>query len=151
MLRDVPSEQFRAAIPALRKECGDRAVLRAMHFYADDQRAVQEAEALKAGDFGRFLALVNASGRSSDLRLQNTWSTSNPRQQAVPMCLAIAEELLAGSGAVRVHGGGFAGTIQAFVPNEKLEAFQAGMESLLGAGKCHVLHIRPTGGTVVCE
>ena len=151
VLRDVPLAQFRAAIPALRQECGDRAVLRSMHFYADDQRAVQEAQALKAGDFQRFLALVNASGRSSDLRLQNTWSISDPRQQAIPLCLAVAEELLDGAGAVRVHGGGFAGTIQAFVPNKTLDAFQAGMEALLGAGKCHILHIRPQGGCVVAE
>ena len=150
-LRDVPEADFRASLPALRKACGDRAVLRAMHFYADDRRAVQEAQALKAGDFGRFLALVNASGLSSSLHLQNTWSTSAPEQQAVPMCLAVASELLEGTGAVRVHGGGFAGTIQAWVPNEKLDGFKSGMEALLGRDKCHVLHIRPQGGCVAAE
>ena len=151
VLREVPEADFRAAIPALRNECGDRAVLRALHFYSDDRRAVQEAQALKAGDFNRFLALVNQSGQSSALHLQNTWSTSNPRQQAIPVVLAVGAELLDGTGAIRVHGGGFAGTIQAFVPNEKLDAFQAGMEALLGQGKCHVLHIRPQGGCVVAE
>ena len=129
--------------------CGDRAVLRAIHYYDDDRRAVQEAQALEAGDFDRFLALVNASGLSSALHLQNVWSVADPRQQAIPMALAVGRELLDGTGAIRVHGGGFAGTIQAFVPNEKLTAFKAGMEALLGPGKCHILHIRPQGGCVV--
>ena len=145
-LRDVPEADFHAALPALRASCGDRAVLRALHYYEDDRRAVEEAEALAAGDFPRFLALVNASGLSSALHLQNTWSISNPRQQAIPVCLAVGRELLAGTGAIRVHGGGFAGTIQAFVPNDKLVSFKTGMESLLGPGKCHILHIRPQGG-----
>ncbi len=151
VLRDVPQQHFRAAIPALRREYGDRAVLRAMHFYDDDRRAAQEGEALKAGDFDRFLSLLNASGRSSSLLLQNTWSISDPRQQAVPLALAVAEELLDGTGACRVHGGGFAGTIQAFVPEDRLALFKSGMEALLGAGKCHILHIRPQGGCVVAE
>ena len=151
VLRDVPEQHFRAAVSALRRECGDRAVLRSLHFYDDDRRAAQEAQALKAGDFSRFLELVNASGRSSSLLLQNTWSISNPRQQAIPLCLAVGSELLDGTGAVRVHGGGFAGTIQAWVPEDRLSLFQSGMEALLGQGKCHVLHIRPQGGTVVAE
>ncbi len=150
VLRDVPLEDFRAAIPALRQACGDRAVLRAMHFYDDDRTANLEAAALKNGDFGFFLILVNQSGLSSALHLQNTWSVHNPRQQAIPLALAEAERLLDG-GAVRVHGGGFAGTIQAWVPVDDLEEFKTGMEALLGAGKCHVLHIRPQGGCVVTE
>ena len=145
-LRDVPEADFHAALPALRASCGDRAVLRALHYYEDDRRAVEEAEALAAGDFPRFLALVNASGLSSALHLQNTWSISDPRQQAIPVCLAVGRELLEGTGAIRVHGGGFAGTIQAFVPNDKLISFKSGMEALLGPGKCHILHIRPQGG-----
>ena len=149
VLRDVPEADFRAAIPALREECGDRAVLRAMHFYNDDRRAVLETEALKARDFDRFLALVNASGLSSALHLQNNWSIGDTRQQAVPLALAVAAELLDGTGALRVHGGGFAGTIQAFVPNDRLDSFKSGMETLLGQGKCHILRIRPEGGCVV--
>lgn len=149
VLRDVPEADFRAAIPSLRVRCGDRAVLRALHYYDDDRAAVQEAQALEAGDFSRFLSLVNASGISSALHLQNTWSISNPRQQAVPLALAIGRELLEGTGAIRVHGGGFAGTIQAFVPNQRLTSFQKGMETLLGPGTCHILHIRPQGGCVV--
>lgn len=148
-LRDVPCDKFRAAIPALRQSCGDRAVLRAMHFFEEDVRAEQEAQALEHNDFQRFLALVNESGLSSALNLQNTWSISDPRQQAIPMCLAVGRELLGGTGAIRVHGGGFAGTIQAFVPNDRLDAFKTGMEALVGPGKCHILHIRPQGGCLV--
>ncbi len=150
VLRDVSVTDFRAAIPALREECGDRAVLRAMHFYDDDRTANLEAAVLKNGDFDFFLTLVNQSGLSSALHLQNTWSVHNPRQQAIPLALAEAERLL-DIRAVRVHGGGFAGTIQAWVPVDDLEAFKTGMEALLGQGKCHVLHIRPQGGCVVAE
>ena len=150
-LREVPEAEFRASLPSLRVRCGDRAVLRAIHYYDDDRKAVQEARALEAGDFAQFLALVNASGISSALHLQNTWAIADPRQQAIPVALAVGRELLEGTGAIRVHGGGFAGTIQAFVPNEKLEAFKTGMEALLGPGKCHILHIRPQGGCVVLE
>ncbi len=150
VLRDVSVTDFRAAIPALRQKCGDRAVLRAMHFYDDDHRALLEAAALKNGDFDFFLSLVNQSGLSSALHLQNTWSVHDTRQQAIPLALAEAERLLDG-GACRVHGGGFAGTIQAWVPNGDLAQFKAGMEALLGEGKCHILHIRPQGGCVVAE
>lgn len=148
-LRDVPYEEFMGKLPELRSACGDRAVLRAIHYYDDNRRAVEETEALAAGDFQAFLSIVNASGYSSALHLQNTWSVAAPQQQAIPITLAIGRLLLGEEGAIRVHGGGFAGTIQAFVPNEKLEQFKAGMESLLGEGKCHVLHIRPIGGCVV--
>ena len=148
-LRDVPEEEFRAAIPALRASCGDRAVLRAMHYYADNKRAVLEAEALDRGDFAGFLALVNQSGISSATNLQNTWTVSNPREQAIPICLAVGQELLGGTGAIRVHGGGFAGTIQAFVPEDRLAAFKSGMEAVVGEGKCHVLHIRAIGGCMI--
>ena len=151
VLRDVPLADFRAAIPALRGACGDRAVLRAMHFYDDDMRAQKEAQALKAGQFDQFLSLVNASGLSSSLRLQNTWSVSDPRQQAIPLALTVGDFLLDGAGAIRVHGGGFAGTVQAFVPEEGVELFKRGMETLFGEGKCHVLRSRPQGGCVVLD
>jgi galactokinase len=146
VLREVPEADFRAAIPSLRAAAGDRAVLRAMHYYADDRRAVLEAEALDKGDFDGFLTLVRASGRSSALCLENTWSPAAPAQQAIPLALAVAQEVLGGRGAVRVHGGGFAGTIQAFVPEDLLPAFRGAMEGLLGQGMCHVLRIRPVGG-----
>lgn len=99
VLRDVPEADFRAAIPELRRECGDRAVLRALHFYADDRKALDEADALEARDFNRFLALVNASGLSSALHLQNTWSVADPRAAAIPPALAI------GPGAAGGHWG----------------------------------------------
>lgn len=148
-LRDVPEREFYAALSPLRKNYGERAVLRAMHYYDDDRRAVAEAEALKAGDFPRFLSLVNESGLSSATNLQNIWSVGAPKHQAVSLALALGKKLLGGTGAIRVHGGGFAGTIQAFVPNEKLGTFKDGMEAVFGAGKCHVLHIRPVGGCMM--
>ncbi len=151
VLREVSEADFRAEIPSLRVRCGDRAVLRSLHFYNDDRIAVQEAQALDQKDFTHFLSLVNASGLSSSLQLQNTWSVSDPKHQSIPLALAIGRELLDGSGAIRVHGGGFAGTIQAFVPLDKLVLFRSGMEKLLGPGKCHVVHIRPVGGCVVAQ
>lgn len=148
-LRDIAEEDFFAAIPSLRVCCGDRAVLRAIHYYEDDRRAVAEAEALADGDFDRFLTLVNESGMSSTANLQNIWSVSDPKHQAVSLALALGRKLLGGTGAIRVHGGGFAGTIQAYVPNEKLVAFKTGLETVLGPDKCFVLHIRPQGGCLV--
>ena len=149
VLRQVPEAEFWASLPRLRQQCGDRAVLRAMHFFNEDRRVIQEADALARGDFEGFLALVKASGVSSACWLQNIWSVSAPEQQPVSLVLALGEQLLMGRGAIRVHGGGFAGTIQAFVPREMLEEFRAGMEAVLGQGACHVLQIRPRGGCVV--
>ena len=148
-LREVPYALFWDAIPALRRKCGDRAVLRALHFYEDDARVEQDVQALESGDFQGFLAQIRASGLSSALHLQNIWSVSNPRSQAVALTLALGERLLGGKGAIRVHGGGFAGTVQAFVPDEMVPVFRFGMETVLGPGKCHILHIRPEGGCVV--
>lgn len=151
VLRDVPEDDFMAKLVAVREKCGDRSALRAMHYYADDKRAVLEAGALKNSDFNRFLALVNESGFSSALLLQNIWSPAAPREQAVSVALAVGSMLLNGRGAIRVHGGGFAGTIQAFVPDDLLESFKDGMEAVFGQGKCHVLHIRSKGGCLVLE
>ena len=152
VLRDVPEEAFCAALPALRRQLGDRALLRAFHFYADDQRAALQADALAAGDFGRFLTLVTESGVSSFQYLQNVFCRSKPAdEQPVALALALAQTLLAGAGAVRVHGGGFAGTIQAYVPLERVEPFRAGMEALLGPGMCHVVSVRPAGGVRLAE
>ena len=149
VLRHVPESEFYDAIPTLRACVSDRAVLRAIHFYDDNRRASLEAQALSQGDFDGFLTLVNESGISSSLQLQNTWSLSAPEQQPIPLALTLGAKLLQGQGAIRVHGGGFAGTIQAFVPNDAVSAFKAGMESFLGAGSCHILRIRPQGGCVV--
>ncbi len=148
-LRDVDEAQFRAAIPDIRNQCGDRAVLRAMHFFAEDKRAALEAEALEHGDFTRFLSLVNESGESSAMLLENLWSPAAPHKQAMTLALAIGKELLGGSGAIRVHGGGFAGTVQAFVPNDRFDFFKAGMEGIFGSGCCHALKVRSRGGCIV--
>lgn len=151
VLRDVDPAQLWDNLPAVREAVGDRAVLRAMHFFQDDPRAWEEAQDLQAGDFSAFLQCINASGLSSELLLQNIWSPHAPEGQAVSLSLTIGKKLLGGTGAIRVHGGGFAGTIQAFVPVEKLESFRKGMEAVLGEGKCHVLQIRPVGGCLVAE
>ena len=148
-LRDVPEADFAAAIPALRREAGDRAVLRAMHFYAEDRRAVAQADALRSGDFEGFLRLVRASGASSALYLQNVVPAGQTREQALMLCIALAERILDGRGAVRVHGGGFGGTAQAFVPLDALEDFCSRMETVLGPGSCHVLSVRPAGGVMI--
>lgn len=148
VLRDVDEAEFRASIPALREKVSDRAVLRALHFFGDHQRVLKEVEALEQGDFTRFKELILESGRSSYCYLQNVYSPSHPEMQGVSLTLALCEELLSGcGGAWRVHGGGFAGTVQAFVPMEALDAFSAGIEAVLGAGSCHVLQIRPAGGS----
>ena len=149
VLREVPEELFRENIASVREQCGDRAVLRARHFYSDDRRAAQEADALREGDFDRFLALVNESGLSSVCDLQNIWSPAHPARQSVSLALSIGRELLGERGAIRVHGGGFAGTVQAFVPEDLLAGFRDGIEAVFGEGKCHILRIRPLGGTAI--
>lgn len=149
VLRQVPQEQFWHSLAHLRLKCGDRGVLRGIHFYNEERRVLEQIDALDRGDFGAFLTLVNASGASSISCLQNIWSAATPRRQPVSLALAVGERLLQGQGAIRVHGGGFAGTIQAFVPRELLTEFKAGMEALLGEGACHVLRIRPRGGCVI--
>ena len=149
VLREVPEHQFREAIASLRKACGDRAVLRASHFYKENDRVRRETQALFAGDFLTYLKTAGESGRSSFMYLQNVYSSRFPEQQAVAVALMAAEHLLAGKGMCRVHGGGFAGTIQAFVPAEDAEAFRRDMDSVLGEGSCRILQIRPYGGTVI--
>ena len=147
VLREIPKEDFYAAVPALRKAAGDRAVLRAIHFYDDNDRVPQQIAALRAGDFDRFLLLMKESGRSSWMYLQNVIPAGYKEHQDVALALALCDKLLCGRGAYRVHGGGFAGTVQAFVPNDLLAEFREKTEQVLGAGACHVLSIRPVGGT----
>jgi len=149
VLRDVPFETFLAKLPECRRQCGDRAVLRAFHVYADNDRVAKQVAALHDGDFGTFLSLVNESGRSSWEYLQNVIPAGYKEHQEVGVTIAAAKHLLGDKGAVRVHGGGFAGTVQAFVPVEMLDEFKAGMEAILGEGRCHVLSIRPEGGAVL--
>ena len=149
VLREVDEAQVLQSLPQLREKLGDRAVLRALHFFADDQRVEREADALASGDMDTFLSLVRESGRSSWELLQDITPTGAVREQAMAVALTIAERALNGRGACRVHGGGFAGTIQAFVPLEHCAAFRQEVESMLGAGCCHMLSIRPVGGAVL--
>lgn len=146
VLREVPEQDFLDRLPAVRAAAGDRAVLRAFHFYGENQRAAEEAQALRDGDFAAFLKLVDASGRSSALYLQNVVPTGQTVHQELLVTLALSRRILAGRGAVRVHGGGFGGTAQAFVPLEMLNTFREQTEAVLGRGSCHVLSIRPAGG-----
>ena len=146
VLTQIDEKDFYAAIPALRLECGDRAVLRCVHFYQDNARVPKQVAALEKGDFDAFLKLVSESGRSSWMYLQNVIPAGYKEHQDVAVSLALCEHYLQGRGAYRVHGGGFAGTVQAFVPFDLLPEFRAGIDAALGQGACHVLSIRPQGG-----
>ena len=146
VLRDVDLSTFITNIPACREQFGDRAVLRAMHFFADNARVPQQIQALKEKDYATFLRLVEASGHSSWECLQNVTPAGAVSQQAVAMTISVAKQFLNGRGAVRVHGGGFAGTVQAFVPVEIVPQFKEAMEAVLGANTCNVMLIRPVGG-----
>ena len=146
VLTEIDEAEFYAKIPVLRKECGDRAVMRCIHFYQENARVPQQVAALREGNFEKFLSLVKQSGYSSYMYLQNVIPAGYKAHQDVAVALGLAEHYLKGRGAYRVHGGGFAGTIQAFVPYDMLDEFVAGMDGALGAGACHVLSIRPQGG-----
>ncbi len=146
VLTQIDVNDFYAAIPALREKCGDRAVMRAIHFYQENERVPQQVAALEQGDFDKFLALVKESGFSSYMYLQNVIPAGRTKNQEMAIALGLCERYLAGRGAYRVHGGGFAGTVQAFVPFDLLESFRAGIDGVLGEGACHVLSIRPQGG-----
>ena len=143
---EIPEEEFYAAIPKLRETCGDRAVMRAMHEYNENRRVPEQVACLEKGDFEGFLSLIRESGFSSWMYLQNVIPAGYVRQQPVAVALGLCEHYLRGKGAYRVHGGGFAGTVQAFVPFELLDSFRAGIDAALGEGACHVLSIRPQGG-----
>ena len=146
VVTEIPEEDFYAAIPALREKCGDRAVMRVIHEYNENRRVPQQVACLESGDFEGFLRLTKASGFSSWMYLQNVIPAGYVKQQAMAVALGLCEHYLQGRGAYRVHGGGFAGTVQAFVPFDLLEAFRAGIDAALGEGACHVLSIRPQGG-----
>ncbi len=146
VLTQIDEADFFVAIPQLREKCGDRAVLRAVHFYQENARVPKQVEALERGDFDTFLKLVRQSGNSSYMYLQNVIPAGCKEHQDVALALAMCEHFLQGKGAYRVHGGGFAGTVQAFVPVEILDIFRRGIDSVLGEGACHVLSIRPQGG-----
>ena len=149
VLREVTLEKIVDAIPALRSKTGDRAILRAYHFQGDNQRVVRQVEALERNDFEAFLQMVIESGYSSYMYNQNIFPVNNVSEQGVSLALALSEMVLKGKGAWRVHGGGFAGTIQAFVPQELLAAYISTLEHVFGEGSCRKLFIRNTGATKV--
>lgn len=146
VLREIPEADFMSRLPEIRRAAGDRAVLRAMHFYAENERVLQQTNALIDGDFDGFLRMVRQSGRSSWMHLQNVVPAGETAFQELGFTLALCERLLGGKGAVRVHGGGFAGTALAFVPLEMAREFSAQVEKNLGEGSCVELKIRPKGG-----
>ena len=143
---EIDEKDFYAAIPELRKICPDRAIMRAIHEYNENRRVSQQVACLENGDFEGFLKLTKESGFSSWMYLQNVIPAGYVDQQAVAVALGLCEHYLLGRGAYRVHGGGFAGTVQAFVPFDLLEQFKAGIDAALGEGACHILSIRPQGG-----
>ena len=151
VLCEVDENEFYANVPALRKKLGDRAVLRAIHYFTDCHRVEKQVEALEANDFHTFLRMVSSSGHSSYMYLQNVATYRDPKDQPVAVALAMAGHYLNHEGARRVHGGGFAGTIQAFVPLDMVPEFKAGMDALLGEGACRVTYIRPIGGCTLVD
>lgn len=148
-LRETTREQLMAKLPQLRKLHGDRAVLRSLHFLGDNDRVVRQVAALTSGDFDEFKRLTIESGHSSFEYLQNVYPVCDVQFQGLSLALCLAQQVLDGHGAWRVHGGGFGGTTQNFVPEDLLETFRSTMENVFGAGSCHVLTIRPLGGICI--
>ena len=151
VLREVDESAFYADIAGVREKLGDRAVLRAIHFFADSRRAGALCSAIREDRFEDFLELIVAGGHSSFEYNQNAYSAKNPREQGVSLGLALSQHILEGYGAWRLQGGGFAGTIQAFVPVHLLEAYRAAMDSVFGEGSCYVLNVRNYGALCVTE
>ena len=150
VLRETDEEEVVAAIPALREKCGDRAIMRALHFFAENRRVAKQKAALESGDLDAFFENVKASGRSSFCYLQNVYTNKNVNEQGLSLALCLAERILGEKRAAwRVHGGGFAGTIQAFVPTETVPEYKAAMDMCFGEGACIVLGIRPIGATKI--
>lgn len=146
-LRDVDENEFYRSIAALRVKCGDRAILRAMHIFDDDKRAEEQKNCLKKDDFAGYLKLVRESGDSSQKLLQNLYSISCPEQQGIPLAIALFDKTVGNDGAARVHGGGFAGTAQCYVPKAKADEFVKKTEEVFGKGSVTKIIIRPFGGT----
>lgn len=149
VLREIDFEEFKKAVPSLMGRVSDRALLRAFHFYRENSRVEKAVSALESNNFDEFKKVINESGRSSYMYNQNVYTPKNPAEQKISLALCISEDILGVDGAYRVHGGGFAGTIQAFVPVEQLEEYKTRIENVFGKGSCHVLIIRPVGGTRV--
>ena len=149
VLREISEQEFVRSIPTLRGKVSDRAILRAIHFYQENRRVQNQVKALKENNFDQFLELVRESGKSSWMYLQNITPTGAVEHQDVAVALAMCDLFLCGRGAYRVHGGGFAGTVQAFVPLDMLDQFKANIDASIGSGKCHILSIRAQGGIQV--
>lgn len=148
-LRDVEEKDFFACLTKIREEAGDRAVLRAIHFYTEQGRVSRAVKALEEDDFDRFLSEIRESGDSSEKCLQNIYSIKEPQTQSLTVALAVSAYYLKDNGVCRVHGGGFAGTIQSFVKNEAVDDYKNAIETIFGKDACHVLKIRPYGGICV--
>lgn len=150
-LRGITYDRIVAQAAELRKTLGDRAILRALHFVCENDRVDGEADALRDGRFADFLELVKASGRSSFMYLQNVYTSLNTAEQGLSLALCVSDGLLGKRGAYRVHGGGFGGTIQAFVPLDLLDKYRATLDGVFGRGACKVLRIRAEGGICVFD
>ncbi|MBQ9064948.1 MAG: galactokinase [Blautia sp.] len=148
-LTEIDEETLIQNLPAVREKCGDRAVLRAVHFFEDNERVTYEVSALEKGDFDGFKKLIKESGDSSFKFLQNVYSNKDVNAQNIPVALVLSELTLKGRGVCRVHGGGFAGTIQAFVPDGIVAEYKKAMEDCFGEGSCYVLKVRKYGGMKV--
>ncbi|MCI9446709.1 MAG: galactokinase [Lachnospiraceae bacterium] len=148
-LREADPEEFYKNISVIRDKCGDRPVLRALHFFEEEKRVELEVAALQAGDFQGFLSNVQESGDSSYKFLQNIYSNKDVQNQSVSIGLAVSDSILKGHGVSRVHGGGFAGTIQAFVADDFVGTYREALDGVYGDGSCHVLKVRPFGGIKV--
>lgn len=144
-LRQIPLKEFIDALPVIRKKVSDRAIMRALHVYRENERVEKQILALRSNDFDTFLKLCIQSGHSSWMYMQNIYPTVSICRQEMAFALALCDMLLGGKGACRVHGKGFTGTVQAFVPTDMLESFKKGIEKNLGKGSCRVLHIRSQG------
>ena len=149
VLREVEEQEFFAQIPGLRSILGDRPVLRALHFFGEEKRVEQQVEALEKGEFQKFLELVKESGNSSFKYLQNIYINRDEQNQAMSIALGASESILQNHGVSRVHGGGFAGTIQVFVENSYVEEYRKRIDQIFGRGSCHVLKVRQQGGIKV--
>lgn len=145
-LRDADEDKFYQNLATIREKCGDRALLRAMHVMGENKRVLTQKAALKRGDFNTFFACVKRSGESSYDLLQNVYSPSNPKEQAISLALALTKQFLNGHGAYRVHGGGFAGTIQCYIPNKMFENYKNMIEVVFGENSCVPLFVRAVGG-----
>ena len=151
VLRDVDYAEFRKNVPVIRESAGDRAVLRAMHFFEENIRVEKQSAALANGEFDAFKDLIIDSGYSSYMYNQNVYTCKAPSDQPVSVALAICSRILKGSGAWRVHGGGFAGTIQVFVPKCEADGFVSYMEKAMGEGSCHLLSVRGAGAICLAK